>query len=194
MIDPDRIQKVENLVRQFLEAIGEDPSREGLIDTPARVAKAWVNEFCHGIQQSEDDLVPLVKTFHDPNAVGQFIAIRDITFSSFCEHHLLPFVGEAHVVYIPNGKGVINGLSKVGRVLDLLAARPQVQERITGQLFNVLDRALEPKALLVYLSAVHFCLSCRGAKKAEARTRTMKHGGLFETDTALFSIALDLVR
>lgn len=184
----------QGLVRRMLELIGEDPDREGLKETPARVARMFLNELCSGVQSTTDDLVSLVKVFRDENVAGQLIAVRDVTFSSICEHHLLPFTGVAHVVYIPNGKGMISGLSKVARVLDKIAAKPQVQERVTAELFAVLEKAVEPTALLVSVEAEHQCMICRGVKRPGSSTATMRFGGLFSDDPHLLSDARSLIQ
>ena len=194
MNEHERQRRLEGLVRQLLELIGEDPQREGLLETPSRVARMFLNEMFSGVGVTEDQLVAELKVFRDETVIGQLVAVKDVTFSSACEHHLVGFFGVAHVVYIPNGKGMISGLSKVARVLDKIAARPQVQERVTAQLFNVLEKAVEPTALLVSLEAAHLCLCHRGVKRAGSKTTTLKFGGLFETDSALRSDALSLLR
>jgi GTP cyclohydrolase I len=191
-MDTRVLQWVSRFVRRFLQEIGEDPSREGLVETPRRVAKAVGDLFC-GVSVTEDELVAQVKTFTEEALSDQIVVVRNIDFSSMCEHHLLPFYGVAHVAYIPNGNGVAPGLSKVGRVLDALAARPQVQERLTTQLFNVLNKALEPNALLVVLEATHHCMVSRGVKKVNSSTGTMKAGGLFKEDPTWLLVAKQMI-
>jgi len=167
------------VIRGLLKRAGENPEREGLLETPARVVKA-MSELCSGIGVTEKELVAEVKTFREEALSDQIVVVRGIDFSSLCEHHLLQFHGVAHVAYIPNGYGVAPGLSKVGRILDKLASRPQVQERLTTQLFNVLWEALTPTGLIVVLDAQHHCMCSRGVRKVNATTRTMKVGGLFK--------------
>ena len=190
----ERQRRLEELVREILELTGDDPLREGLLETPSRVARMLLDEMCSGSNVTEEQLIQEVKVFRDESVAGQFVAVRDVSFSSTCEHHGLPFFGTAAVVYIPNGKGMISGLSKVARVLDKIAARNQVQERITAQLFGVLQKAVEPSALLVFVDASHQCMTCRGVKKTESRTSTLKFGGLFESDHSLRHDALSLLR
>ena len=194
MNEHERQRRLEDLVREILRLTGEDPQREGLLETPQRVARMLLNEICSQVSVTADDLVKEIKVFRDECVVGQLVAVKEISFSSMCEHHLLPFFGVANVVYIPNGKGMISGLSKVARALDKLAARPQVQERLTAQLFGVLKKAVEPTALLVLLDASHQCMTCRGVRKTSSRTSTLKFGGLFETDPSLRRDALSLLR
>lgn len=189
-----RKRQMEAIIQRLLLLVGENPKREGLLETPKRVARMLVKELCSHVTVPVEKLVKDIKVFRDESVVGQLVAVREVTFSSICEHHMLPFFGVANVVYIPNGKGMISGLSKVARVLDKLAARPQVQERLTAQLFTVIEKAVQPTALLVLLDASHQCMTCRGVKKVQSRTSTVKFGGLFSSDSALRRDALDLVR
>lgn len=154
-------------VRELLFAIGEDPDREGLRDTPARVARAYA-ELTLGLHQEPEDV--LTTTFdlgHD-----EMVLVRDIELWSMCEHHLVPFTGVAHVGYIPNGSGKITGLSKLARVVDVFAKRPQVQERLTTQVADAIVDILEPRGVIVVIEAEHLCMTMRGVRKAGARTIT----------------------
>ena len=169
--------KVEQGVRLILEGIGEDADRGGLRDTPARVARMYRLVFA-GIGQDASQLVTVVEgADHD-----EMIMVRDIPLFSVCEHHLIPFSGKAHVAYIPNKAQQITGLSKIARVVDLLSKRPQVQERLTTQIAEALDTALEPRGVFVVIEAEHFCMTMRGIKKPGAQTVTSAVRGLFRTD------------
>ena len=170
-------QKVEQGVRLILEGIGEDVDRGGLRDTPARVARMYREVFA-GIGRDASQLVTVVEgADHD-----EMIMVRDIPLFSVCEHHLIPFSGKAHVAYIPNKAQQITGLSKIARVVDLLSKRPQVQERLTTQIAEALDTALEPRGVFVVIEAEHFCMTMRGIKKPGAQTVTSAVRGLFRTD------------
>jgi GTP cyclohydrolase IA len=154
-------------VRELLIAIGEDPEREGLRDTPARVARAYA-EFTAGLRQSPSDV--LTTTFdigHD-----EMVLVRDIELWSMCEHHLVPFTGVAHIGYIPNRNGRITGLSKLARLVDVYAKRPQVQERLTTQVADALVAGLDARGVIVVIEAEHLCMTMRGVRKAGARTIT----------------------
>ncbi len=154
-------------VRELLIAVGEDPDREGLRDTPARVARAYA-ELTVGLhQQPEDVLTTTFDIGHD-----EMVLVRDIELWSMCEHHLVPFTGKAHVGYIPHTNGKITGLSKLARVVDVFAKRPQVQERLTTQVADALVRILEPRGVIVVIEAEHLCMTMRGVRKAGARTIT----------------------
>nr|WP_255355102.1 GTP cyclohydrolase I FolE [Marmoricola sp. Leaf446] len=154
-------------VRELLIAVGEDPDREGLQDTPARVARAYA-ELTVGLhQQPEDVLTTTFDIGHD-----EMVLVRDIELWSMCEHHLVPFTGVAHVGYIPNANGKITGLSKLARLVDVYAKRPQVQERLTTQVADALVRILEPRGVIVVIEAEHLCMTMRGVRKAGARTLT----------------------
>jgi GTP cyclohydrolase I len=169
--------KIEKGVRLILEGIGEDPERGGLRETPARVARMY-REIFAGIGADASRLVTVVEgADHD-----EMIMVRDIPLFSMCEHHLVPFSGRAHVAYIPNKAEQITGLSKIARVVDLLSKRPQVQERLTTQIAEALDTALEPRGVFVVLEAEHFCMTMRGIKKPGALTVTSAVRGLFRTD------------
>jgi GTP cyclohydrolase I len=178
-MDEDRFddEKIEQGVRMILEGIGEDPGRGGLRETPSRVARMY-REIFAGIGQDASQLVTVVEgADHD-----EMIMVRDIPLFSMCEHHLIPFSGKAHVAYIPNKQQQITGLSKVARVVDLLAKRPQVQERLTTQLAEALDEALSPRGVFVVIECEHLCMTMRGIKKPGSVTVTSAVRGLFRTD------------
>lgn len=159
--------RAEAAIRELLHAMGEDPEREGLKDTPARVARAYA-EVTGGIRQRPEDV--LTTTFdigHD-----EMVLVRDIELWSMCEHHLVPFTGVAHVGYIPAASGKITGLSKLARLVDVFAKRPQVQERLTTQVADSLMSILEPRGCVVVIEAEHLCMTMRGVRKAGARTIT----------------------
>ena len=178
-MDEDRFddEKIEQGVRLILEGIGEDPDRGGLRETPARVARMYREVFA-GIGQDASQLVTVVEgADHD-----EMIMVRDIPIYSMCEHHLIPFSGKAHVAYIPNKQQQITGLSKIARVVDLLAKRPQVQERLTTQIAEALDEALSPRGVFVVIECEHLCMTMRGIKKPGSVTVTSAVRGLFRTD------------
>jgi GTP cyclohydrolase I len=169
--------KVEQGVRLILEGIGEDADRGGLRDTPARVARMYREVFA-GIGQDASQLVTVVEgADHD-----EMIMVRDIPLYSMCEHHLIPFNGKAHVAYIPNKSQQITGLSKIARVVDTLAKRPQVQERLTTEIAEAIERALSPRGVFVVIEAEHLCMTMRGIKKPGAATVTSAIRGLFRND------------
>jgi GTP cyclohydrolase I len=160
-------QRAEAAVRELLLAIGEDPERDGLLDTPARVARSYAEIF-RGLRERPDDV--LSTTFdlgHD-----ELVLVRDIEVYSTCEHHLVPFHGVAHVGYIPSTDGRITGLSKIARLVDVFAKRPQVQERLTTQVADAMVRVLEPRGVIVVVECEHLCMSMRGVRKPGARTMT----------------------
>jgi GTP cyclohydrolase I len=170
-------EKIEEGVRLILAGVGDDPEREGVKGTPARVADMYA-EILAGIDGDAEPLVTVV-----PGAdFDEMIMIKDIPLYSVCEHHLLPFVGKAHVAYIPNKDGRITGLSKIARAVDLLSKRLQVQERLTTQIADALDNALEPRGVFVVIEAEHLCMTMRGVKKPGSRTVTSAVRGLFRTD------------
>ena len=169
--------KVEQGIRLILEGVGEDADRGGLRETPARVARMY-REIFAGIGRDASELVTVVEgADHD-----EMIMVRDIPLFSMCEHHLIPFSGRAHVAYIPNRDQEITGLSKIARVVDLLAKRPQVQERLTTEIAEALDRALSPRGVFVVIEAEHLCMTMRGIKKPGSVTVTSAVRGLFRTD------------
>lgn len=170
--------KIEQAVKLFLEGIGEDVSREGLLDTPDRIAR-MCEELYGG--RDEDVSVYLSKTFNVDSS--EMVIERDITFYSTCEHHILPFYGKAHIAYIPDGKVV--GLSKLARTVEVFARRLQLQEQLTGQIADALMEYMQPKGALVMVEAEHMCMTMRGIKKPGSRTVTLAKRGIFETDPAL---------
>ena len=167
--------RIERAVREILLAIGEDPDRDGLDDTPARVARAY-EELFGGLYQKPEDV--LATTF-DLNH-HELIVVRDIAVFSVCEHHLLPFFGVASVGYIPNESGRITGLSKLARLVDVYAKRPQVQERLTSQIADSMMRILEPRGVIVSVECEHLCMSMRGVGKTNAKTLTTATRGILE--------------
>ena len=171
-------QKVEQAIRLLLEGIGEDITREGLIDTPDRIAR-MCEEIYGGLDQEADP--HLLKQFPVEN--NEIVLEKDITFYSMCEHHLMPFYGKAHLAYIPDGK--VTGLSKLARTVEVYSRRPQIQERLTVQIADALDRVLEPKGVMVMLEAEHTCMTMRGIKKPGSQTVTLARRGVFETDPTL---------
>ena len=170
------LARIERAVREILEAIGEDVGRDGLLETPARVARMYAEVFA-GLH--EDPAAHLVVTFEADH--DEMVMVRDIPFASSCEHHLVPFSGRAHVAYIPNDDGRITGLSKVARVVEGYARRPQVQERLTTQVANAMEQALQPRGVLVVIEAEHLCMSIRGVRRPGSTTVTSAVRGLFRT-------------
>lgn len=181
-------QRAEAAVRELLIAVGEDPDREGLLDTPARVARAYEEIFAGMRFTAEDVLTTTFDLGHD-----ELVIVRDIEVYSTCEHHLVPFHGVAHVGYIPGNDGRITGLSKLARLVDVYAKRPQVQERLTSQVADALMRILQPKGAIVVVSCEHLCMSMRGVRKPGARTMTSAVRGAL-TDPATRAEAMALLR
>lgn len=180
--------KIEQGVKLILEGIGEDPSREGLLDTPARVARGY-EEIFSGM--TVDPRRHFETTFDEHHQ--EMVVEHNIPFYSMCEHHLLPFFGLAHVAYIPGKDGRICGLSKLARLVDEYAKRPQVQERLTSQIADTLVEELNPQGVLVVLEAEHLCMSMRGIKKPGSRTTTSAVRGAFEKSQATRNEALNLI-
>lgn len=180
--------KIEQGVRLILEGIGEDPERGGLEDTPSRVARMY-REIAGGLGHDPVEVVTVVKgADHD-----EMIMIKDIPLSSLCEHHLIPFIGKAHIAYIPDKEGRITGLSKIARVVDVLAKRLQVQERLTTEIAETLHKALDPRGVFVMIEAEHLCMTMRGIKKPGAITVTSAVRGLFRNDAKTRSEAFALI-
>ncbi len=188
MTEPIDQPRIERAVREILIAIGEDPDRDGLIDTPARVARAYAEQFSGLSQHPEDVLGTVFDADHD-----ELILVRDIEVYSTCEHHLVPFFGTAHVAYIPNEKGQITGLSKLARLVDVYARRPQVQERMTSQIADALMRVLEPRGALVVIEAEHLCMSMRGVRKPGAKTVTSAVRGIIRDSARTRAEAMSLL-
>lgn len=182
-------ERAEAAVRELLAAIGEDPDREGLRETPARVARAYA-ELTQGLRQTPEDV--LTTTFDIGH--NEMVLVRDIELWSMCEHHLVPFTGVAHVGYIPARSGKITGLSKLARLVDVFAKRPQVQERLTTQIADSLMRLLEARGVIVVIEAEHLCMTMRGVRKAGARTITSAVRGSMLTDQATRAEAMALIR
>ena len=180
--------RAEAAVRELLIAVGEDPDREGLRETPARVARAYEEIFA-GLYTEPDSV--LEKTFDESHR--ELILVRDIPMFSTCEHHLVPFHGMAHVGYIPGEAGRVTGLSKIARVVDLYARRPQVQERMTRQIADALADALKPRGVLVIIEAEHLCMAMRGIRKPGATTLTSAVRGIFRDNAATRSEAMSLI-
>ena len=175
-IDQERIAAA---VREILFAIGEDPDRDGLLETPNRVARMYA-EICAGLhQEPSEHLATMFEADHD-----EMVMVRDIPMYSLCEHHLIPFIGKAHVAYIPNRSGSVIGLSKVARLVDGFAKRPQVQERLTRQVADALEEHLQPRGVLVVMEAEHLCMSMRGVRKAGSSTVTSSVTGIFRANVA----------
>ncbi len=185
LIDTARIEKA---VREILVAIGEDPNRDGLKRTPERMASMYAEIF-GGLH--EDPAKHLSVTFEADH--DEMVMVRDIAMISSCEHHLIPFAGRAHVAYIPGPTGRITGLSKIARLVDGYARRPQVQERLTTQIADALVAELEPDGVLVMIEAEHLCMSMRGVKKPGALTVTSAVRGLFKTNAATRAEAMSLI-
>jgi GTP cyclohydrolase I len=182
-------KRVEAAVREILEAIGEDPERDGLRRTPVRIANMYVDEIFTGLY--DDPSRHLTVTFEAEH--DEMVMVRDIAVHSVCEHHLVPFAGKAHVAYIPGDDGRITGLSKIARLVDGFARRPQVQERLTTQIADALVNALQPTGVLVMIEAEHFCMSMRGVKKPGSLTITSAVRGLFKTNAATRAEAMSLI-
>ncbi|MHB1209652.1 MAG: GTP cyclohydrolase I FolE [Acidimicrobiales bacterium] len=185
MVDHARVQK---LVRELLEAIGEDPARDGLVDTPRRVADMYVELF-EGLEVDPGEHLRVTfEASHD-----EMVMVRDIPFTSLCEHHLVPFMGLAHVAYLPGPEGRITGLSKMARLVEGFARRLQVQERMTTDIVEAMERELHPKGTIVVIEAEHFCMSMRGVKKAGSTTVTSAVRGVFRDDASYRAEALQYI-
>jgi GTP cyclohydrolase I len=182
------LPRIERAVREILIAIGEDPERDGLINTPRRVAKAYAESFS-GLHQDGRDVVNAVfDADHD-----EMVLVKDIEVASTCEHHLVPFHGVAHVGYIPNDSGQITGLSKIARVVDVYARRPQVQERMTTQIADALEAALDPRGVIVVIECEHLCMSYRGVRKPGSKTITSTVRGSFRDNPSTRAEAMSLI-
>jgi GTP cyclohydrolase I len=180
--------KIEQAVRMIIEGIGDDPDREGVIDTPRRVADMYEEIFA-GIGKDPAEVISAVKgADHD-----EMIMVKDIPLSALCEHHMLPFNGKAHVAYIPNKDGRITGLSKIARVVDVCAKRLQVQERLTTQVADAIEQALEPRGVFVVIEAEHLCMTMRGVKKPGSLTVTSAVRGRFRSDEKTRQEAISLI-
>jgi GTP cyclohydrolase I len=185
LVDKPRIEKA---VREILEAIGEDPDREGLLRTPERVADMFEEIFAGLSDDPDDHLSVTFAADHD-----EMIMVKDIPLYSMCEHHLVPFLGRAHVAYIPNANGRITGLSKLARLVESYARRPQVQERLTSQIADHIDEKLVPRGVLVVIEAEHLCMSMRGVQKPGSTTVTSAVRGLFRDNPATRAEAMSFL-
>ena len=182
------LPRIEKAVRELLEAIGEDPDRDGLQDTPVRVARMYA-EIASGLH--EDPTEHLTVTFESSH--DEMVMVRDIPLYSLCEHHLIPFSGKAHVAYIPGVDGRLTGLSKIARLVEGFSRRPQVQEQLTVQIADAMERALEPRGVMVIIEAEHLCMSMRGPQKAGSTTVTSAVRGLFRDSSATRQEAMRFV-
>src|SRR6202000_3017739 len=182
-------ERIERAVREILLAVAEDPDRDGLIDTPARVARMYAEQFAGLRQEPEDVLTTVFDAEHD-----EIVLVRDIEIYSMCEHHLVPFFGKAHIGYIPNVKGEITGLSKLARLASCYESRAtQVQERMTTPIADALMRILEPRGVIVVLECEHLCMSMRGVRKPGATTVTSAVRGIFRKEARTRAEAMSLL-
>ncbi|MFD1928136.1 GTP cyclohydrolase I FolE [Sporosarcina siberiensis] len=179
--------KIEKAITMILEAIGEDPKREGLVETPKRVAKMYAEMF-EGLNKDPKDYF---KTVFNENH-NEVVLVKDIPFHSMCEHHLVPFFGHAHIAYIPRN-GVVAGLSKLARAVETTARRPQLQERITSTVANAMMEMLDPVGVFVVIEAEHMCMTMRGIRKPGSKTMTMSARGIYEEDAEKRSEILTLI-
>lgn len=182
-------ERARAAIRDLLIAVGEDPDREGLVDTPERVARAYEEIFA-GLHQDPSEV--LTKTFNEDHR--ELVLVRDIPVYSTCEHHLVPFYGKAHIGYIPGKSGKVTGLSKLARLVDLYAKRPQVQERLTKQVADAMVKRLQPQAVIVVIECEHLCMAMRGIRKPGATTTTSAVRGGFQTNPASRAEVLSLIR
>jgi GTP cyclohydrolase I len=183
------LPRIERAVKEILLAIGEDPERDGLVDTPARVARMYAEIFSGLHEDPTDHLRVTFEAGHD-----EMVMVRDIPMYSACEHHMLPWVGKAHCAYIPNEEGRVIGLSKFARLIDGFARRPQVQERLTTQIADALQAKLEPRGVMVVIEAEHLCMSMRGVRRPGTTTVTSAVRGLFRTSVATREEAMRFVQ
>jgi len=185
---PMDLDRIAAAVREILEAIGEDPERDGLQDTPERVARMYA-EICSGLHEDPaDHLTVTFESTHD-----EMVMVRDIPLYSLCEHHLIPFIGKAHVAYIPGKDGRITGLSKIARLVDGFSRRPQVQEQLTVQIATAMEETLQPRGVMVVVEAEHLCMSMRGIQKSGSTTVTSAVRGLFRQNIATREEAMRFV-
>lgn len=180
-------EKIEKAVKEILIAVGENPERPGLLETPRRVANMYEELFAGLTEDPKQHL-----KFFDEKSNDEMVIVRDIPFSSMCEHHLLPFVGKAHIAYIPSDNKII-GLSKLARIVDNFAKRPQVQERLTHDIADFLYTNMQPKGVAVIIEAEHMCMSIRGAKASGSKTQTSALRGIMRSDARIRAEALALL-
>ena len=181
-------EKIQNAVREILIAVGEDPDREGLIETPKRVANMYEEIFAGLTEEPKQH----IKLFNEQSN-DEMVIVKDIPFYSMCEHHLLPFFGKAHIGYIPSDNKII-GLSKLARIVDNFAKKPQVQERLTSDIADFLNDNLQPKGVAVIMEAEHMCMTMRGARAAGAKTQTSALRGIMRTDAKTRAEVLSLLK
>jgi GTP cyclohydrolase I len=186
---PFDLPRIQRAVVEILEAIGEDPTRDGLADTPARVARMYAEVFSGLREQPGQHLSVTFEAHHD-----EMVMVKDIDVYSMCEHHLVPWFGKAHVAYIPGQEGRITGLSKLARLVEGFARRPQVQERLTTQVADAVEDVLEPRGVLVVVEAEHLCMSMRGVRKPGAKTVTSAVRGVFRDSVATRNEAMGFIR
>ena len=179
---------IEDAMRQVLKGIGENPDREGLERTPRRVADMYAELFSGIGKDPVDEINVVFELGHD-----EMIMVRDIPFASICEHHLIPMIGRAHVAYIPNKQGQITGLSKLARVVDVVSRKPQVQERITTEVADAIEKALAPRGVFVVIEAEHLCMTMRGVRKPGSQTVTSSVRGLFRDNESTRAEAMGLI-
>lgn len=180
------LKRIEAAVKEILEAVGEDPNRPGLVETPKRVARMYEEIFA-GLKKDPREHAKIFNENHE-----EMVLVKDIQFSSMCEHHLVPFFGVAHIAYLPKNGRVI-GLSKLARILEDISKRPQLQERITSEVADILMESLDPRGVIVVLEAEHMCMAIRGVKKQGAKTVTSAVRGLFKTDVKSRTEVLNLI-
>ena len=180
-------ERIENAVREILIAVGEDPDRSGLIETPRRVANMYEEIFAGLHEDPKQHL-----KFFDEKSNDEMVIVRDIPFASMCEHHLLPFVGKAHIAYIPSDNRII-GLSKLARIVDNFAKRPQVQERLTHDIADFLEENMKPQGVAVIIEAEHSCMTIRGARASGSKTQTSALRGIMKSDARTRAEALALL-
>ncbi|WP_277295619.1 GTP cyclohydrolase I FolE [Streptococcus hyointestinalis] len=183
------LEKAEQAVYQLLEALGENPEREGLKETPARVVRMY-QEMWQGLHKDPKDEFTAV--FNEGN--GEAVIVRDIPFYSMCEHHLVPFYGKAHIAYLPNTDGQVTGLSKLARCVETASKRPQVQERLTAEIADGIEQALKPQGVYVFVEAEHMCMTMRGIKKPGSKTITTASRGCYQKDALLRQELLALLK
>lgn len=182
-------QAIMKAVHDILVALGEDPSREGLVDTPLRVAKMYQEVFSGRFEDPRDHL----QTVFKEDGHGDLVIVRDISFHTMCEHHLLPFFGKAHIAYLPDG-GRLTGLSKLARVVSTLSRRPQLQERLTAGIADAINDALAPRGVMVVVEAEHMCMAMRGIKAEGSKTVTLVTRGIFDEDRDRRAETLELLK
>lgn len=181
-------EKIENAVKEILIAVGEDPNREGLLETPKRVANMYEEIFA-GLTEDPKQHIKLF----DEQSNDEMVIVKDIPFYSMCEHHLLPFFGKAHIAYIPSDNKII-GLSKLARIVDNFAKKPQVQERLTSDVADFLNENIQPKGVAVIMEAEHMCMTMRGARAAGAKTQTSALRGIMRSDAKSRAEVLSLLK